>query len=72
MARILIQTNDRRTVLDERIVQSADLSDERSERTLLDRLKQAVDDVELGAPKRSRIRRLAAIVPASDYRCVGA
>jgi hypothetical protein len=72
MARILVQTNDCRTVLDERDVQATDIDDGRSAGTLLDRLGRAVRDAELDTPTRTPIKRLAAILPASDYRAVGA
>jgi len=71
MARILIQTDDYRTVLDERDVQLADINDKHSAGNLLGRLEQAVRDTELRLVRRRRpLRRVAVIVPASDYRTV--
>jgi hypothetical protein len=68
MARILVQTNDCRTVLDERDVRLADINERIG---LLDRLEDAVKDAER-PPTRSnrRFTHLAAIVPARDYRAV--
>ncbi len=73
MARILVQTNDRRTVLDQRNVRIADIDDEESAVALLDRLADAIQlaEARLGARRRT-VRHLAAIVPASDYRDVSA
>lgn len=71
MARILVQTNDYRTVLDESDVQLADINDEQVAGGLLDRVGRAVHDAECGrARPRRPVRRLAAIVPVSDYRVV--
>ncbi len=73
MARILVQTNDRRTVLDEGDVQIADINDQESAAGLLDRLEHAIEDAERRRRRRSRpVRHLAAIVPVSDYRDVSA
>jgi len=73
MARILVQTNDSRTVLEERNVQLADINDGESAAGLLDRLERAIQDAERRLDRRSpRVRHLAAIVPVSDYRDVGA
>ncbi len=70
MARIVVQTDDRRTVLDEGDVQVADISDEDSSRPLLHRLEQALRDAESRRFSRTRrVRRLVAIVPTS-YRDV--
>lgn len=68
MARILVQTDDRRTILDEHDVQVADINDELVASRLLDRLERAIAVAE----RRRPTRRIAAIVPASDYREVGA
>ena len=71
MARILVQTNDRRTVLDERNVQIADINDQTSASGLLDRLEHAIADAERRRGRRSPpVRHVAAIVPVSDYRDV--
>jgi hypothetical protein len=71
MARILVQTNDYRTVLDERDVQLADISDERSAGSLRDRLERAVQEAERRRVRRNQpLRRVAVIVPATDYRAV--
>ncbi len=65
MARILIQTNDRRTVLDEG-VQPEDVTPDAAER-LLGRIGRAVADAERGS-HNPRFRRVGVIAPASDYR----
>lgn len=71
MARILVQTDDYRTVLDERDVQLADINDQRSRGNLRDRLEVAVQDADRRPAKRRRpLRRLAVIIPVSDYRTV--
>jgi hypothetical protein len=72
MARILVQTNDSRTVLDERDVHRGDIVGQRSAQTLLDRLERAVEDADLERPQASPVRHLATILPAKDYRAVGA
>jgi hypothetical protein len=73
MARILVQTDDRQTVLDECNVQLPDIDDERSAAVLFNRLQRAVRAADRRRAKRSRPARLvAAIVPATDYRDVGA
>jgi hypothetical protein len=73
MARILVQTNDRQTVLDEGDVQLPDIRHEKSATALLDRLQHAVRAADARIAERRRpARRLAAIVPATDYREVGA
>ena len=71
MARILVQTNDRRTVLDEADVRLADISDDDRAAALLDRLEGAVENAER-APSQSppRFERDSAIVPVSSYRDV--
>ena len=68
MARILVQTNDCRTVLDERDVLLADLHERI---TLLDRLEDAVKDAERPRTRPNRrFRRIAMIVPDGDHRTV--
>ncbi|HYM54191.1 MAG TPA: hypothetical protein VES97_02430 [Solirubrobacteraceae bacterium] len=72
MAHILVQTNGRRTVLDEHDVELVDVDDEKSAADLLERLRRAVRDAEPRPGRRSRpvVRRLASIVPATYYRDV--
>jgi hypothetical protein len=67
MARILVQTNDRRTVLDEGDVRPADISGRAAAARLLGRLERAVEDAER---ERTQIQRtpVGAIAAASDYR----
>ncbi|HEV2980243.1 MAG TPA: hypothetical protein VGX51_02325 [Solirubrobacteraceae bacterium] len=72
MARITVQTDDRRIVLEERDVHADQLRDEPSASHLRDRLSRAVQDAERPPVGRRRVRRLASIVPARDYRLVGA
>jgi len=67
MARILVQTDDRRTILEERDVQPVDLDDEVAAVPLLDRIERALHEAQ-NAGARKRIRRLLSIVPAQDYR----
>jgi len=68
MARILVQTNDYMTVLDEHHVRLADLEDDRSAGSLLTRLGRAVRDADEDPPRRKRMpRRLAVIAATSDY-----
>jgi hypothetical protein len=68
MARILVQTNDYCTVLDERDVRLADIDGENAAGELLDRLERAIRDAESRRVRQSRpIRRRAAIVPARGY-----
>jgi hypothetical protein len=64
VARILVQTNDRRTVLDEADVHPADMS---GTPNLLDRLERAVEEAERVRPT-PRFRRRGAIPQAKDYR----
>jgi hypothetical protein len=71
MARITVQTDDRRTVLEEADVQVDQIRDDVSASHLLDRLRRAVQDAERPAPRKRSARRLASIVPARDYRVVG-
>jgi hypothetical protein len=66
MARILVQTDDRRTVLDEEGVNPADVESEAAQR-LLGRIERAVEDADRRRPDRG-FRRLGVIAPASDYR----
>lgn len=72
MARITVQTDDRRTVLEERDVHPDQICDELSASPLLDRLRSAVQDAERPPVRKCRVRRLASIVPARDYKLVGA
>jgi len=60
MARILVQTNDYRTVLDERYIKLADINECLG---LLDRLEQAVKEAER-PPTRRSFGRMAMIDPA--------
>ncbi len=72
MARILVQTDDRRTVLDAGGVNVADINDRESASSLLDRLERAIQSAERRpGPASARCRRVASIVPVSDYRDVG-
>ena len=83
MARILVQTNDRRTILDEADVHPSSIRDEHVAGDLLGRLERAVTRAERASrtrrgdlnrrPGRSLagerpVRRLLAIMPARDYR----
>jgi hypothetical protein len=72
MARITVQTDDRRTVLEERDVQIDQIRDEPSASHLLDRLRRAVQDAERPPAIKRPVRRLVSIVPARDYKLVGA
>jgi hypothetical protein len=67
MARIVVQTDDRRTVLEEPDVQLADVSDARTRLQLMGRLQAAVGDAERSRPRR-QVKRLLTILPAADYR----
>jgi hypothetical protein len=68
MARILVQTNDYRTVLDERNVQLADINDKAPNAELIQRLGRAIQDSERRPSRRSRsARHLVAIAPAKGY-----
>jgi hypothetical protein len=71
MARITVQTDDRRTVLEERDVKLDHIRDEACASDLVDRLRRAVQDTERPSAPRRPARRLASIVPARDYRLVG-
>jgi len=72
VARILVQTDDRRTVLDAGDVKLADIGDRESASSLLDRLERAIQSAERRpGPAGHRCRRVASIVPVSDYRDVG-
>ena len=67
MARILVQTDDCRTILEERDVRAVDLDDEVASVPLLGRIERALHEAhDTGA--RKRVRRLLSIVPAQDYR----
>jgi len=67
MARIVVQTDDHRTVLDERHVQLEDVSDGKASTDLMARLRKAVGKAESTTPKRP-VKRLLTILPAADYR----
>lgn len=66
MARIVIQTDDFHTVLDERDVARRDLDDEGRRTALLARLDRAIHVSERRG--RGAVRRVACIVPVTDYR----
>ena len=68
MARILVQTDDRRTVLDEEGVNPSDVGSDTAQR-LLGRIERAVQDADRSR-RAPRFRRLGVIAPASDYRQV--
>ena len=68
MARIVVQTDDRRTVLEEPEVQVSDVSNARARLQLMGRLEAAVGDAERARPRRRPVKRLLTIVPAVDYR----
>ncbi len=72
MARILVQTDNRRTVLEERSVDLAEIGDDAAAADLMSRLKRAVADAERppATRPRPRVQHLAAIVPAMHYRDV--
>ena len=65
MARILVRTNDYRTVLDERNVQLADINDESSNADL-QRLRQAIRD-SARRPRNPSARHQVAILPTKGY-----
>jgi hypothetical protein len=67
MARIVVQTDDHRTVLEERDVQLSDVSNARTRLQLMGRLQAAVGDAERSRPRR-QVKRLLTILPAADYR----
>jgi hypothetical protein len=67
MARIVVQTDDHRTVLEERGVQLADVNDDRASGDLMARLRKAVGTAER-TPARRPVKRLLTILPAADYR----
>ncbi len=69
MARIVVQTDDRRTVFEEQDVQLGDIADERTSVALLDRLEEAIGQAQ-AAPRRRALRRVVSLVPAQDYRDV--
>lgn len=68
MARIVVQTDDRQTVLDEADVQVSDISNAGARLQLMGRLQTAVGDAERKRPRRRQVKRLLTILPASDYR----
>lgn len=68
MARILVQTEDRRMVLYERNVQLADVNDESSSVQLLDELERALRRADRGAVKSASRRHSVAVVPIRGYR----
>ncbi len=69
MARILVQTDDRRTVLE---APNVELNEERLAADLLERLERAITLADGSAASSARpLRRLASIVPLSDYRDLG-
>jgi hypothetical protein len=67
MARIVVQTDDHRTVLEERGVQLADVNDGPESVDLMTRLRTAVGTAER-TPAKPAVRRLLTILPAADYR----
>ena len=67
MARIVVQTDDRQTVLEEPDVQVSDVSDARTRLQLMGRLQAAVGTAERTRPRR-QVKRLLTILPAADYR----
>ena len=71
MARILVLTNDDRTILEEGGVGPDDFAEEPTEHNLLGRIERAVGDAEARpARRRPRVRRIAMIVPSCGYRDV--
>ena len=68
MARIVVQTDDRQTVLEEPDVQVSDVSNARTRLQLMGRLQAAVGDAERSRPRRRPVKRLLTILPAADYR----
>ncbi len=68
MARIVVQTDDRQTVLEEPDVQVSDVSNARTRLQLMGRLQTAVGDAERSRPRRRQVKRLLTILPAADYR----
>jgi hypothetical protein len=72
MARILVQTDDHRTVLEAGNVHVADINDQETCVRLLDRLERAIHDSErrLVTPNPP-VRHMAGVAPARDYREVG-
>jgi hypothetical protein len=67
MARIVVQTDDHQTVLEEPDVQLSDVSDARRRLQLMGRLQAAVGTAERTRPRRP-VKRLLTILPAVDYR----
>ena len=72
MARILVQTDDRRTVLDERNVGLTDVADVHGATGLLDRLQAAIEHAERMRPKGARRPRRGSVVSVAHYRDIGA
>ncbi len=68
MARIVVQTDDRQTVLEEPDIQVSDVSNARTRLQLMGRLQAAVGDAERSRPRRRKVKRLLTILPAADYR----
>jgi hypothetical protein len=68
MARILVQSNDHRIVLDARNVTHAEIKADVSPGGLFDRLERAIRDADRGQPLRKRApERHRAIVPVRGY-----
>lgn len=67
MARIVVQTDDHQTVLEEPDVQLSDVSDARRRLQLMGRLQTAVGTAERTRTRRP-VKRLLTILPAVDYR----
>lgn len=68
MARILVQSNDHRVVLDARNVRRAEIKAGESRGGLLDRLERAVRDADRDQTSSKRApERLLAIVPVRGY-----
>jgi hypothetical protein len=69
MARLLLQTDDARTLLEERDIGLADLDDEAAGRRLLGRLGRAIESSPQ-RPSRKPIRHVLAFVPAGEHRAL--
>ena len=72
MTRITVQTDDERTVFEERDVQLDHIRHEPAASHLFDRLTRAVQDAERPPQRQRRVRRIVSIVPVRDYKLVGA
>jgi N-formylglutamate amidohydrolase len=72
MARITVQTDDERTVLEERDVHVHHIRQEPAASHLIERLARAVQDAERPPARKRAVRRLVSIVPVRDYKLVGA